>query len=159
MKALLARIPWYGKLMLGLSLIFLIGSLGFYGATLTSAHTIDGSATPGQREHYRWTGSELQLEATERLDPTTCYVDHDGGGQQVVALAGTKQPGVHDQNLSFAGDATITCTRSVNAYAGSSIDRRDFTRSSSYRGAAVALVLVPLLFLGVIRVLRRAARG
>ena len=156
---LLGRLPWYGKLMLGLSVIFLIGSLGFYGATVGSAHTIDGSATPSQREQYRWTGSELQLEATERQDSTTCYVNHDGGGQQAVHLAGTKQPGTHEQNLSFTGDATITCTHSVDAYAGSSIDRRDFTRSSSYKGAAVALVVAPLLFIGVIKLLRRAARG
>ncbi|HEY7049756.1 MAG TPA: hypothetical protein VH373_21240 [Jatrophihabitantaceae bacterium] len=156
---LLGRVPWYGKLLLGLSVLFLIGSIGFYGATLSSAHTIDGSATPSQREQYRWTSGELQLEATERQDPTTCYVNHDGGGQQVVQLAGTKQPGTHEQTLSFAGDATVSCTRSVNAYVGSSVNRRDFTRSSSYKGAAVALVLVPLLFIGVIKLLRRAARG
>lgn len=155
MKSLLARIPWYGKLMLALSLIFLIGSVGFYGATITSAHTIDGSVTPGQREHYRWTGGELELEATERQDTTTCYV----GANRVVQLAGTKRPGVHRQTLPFGGDATVTCTRSVNAYAGSSIDRRDFSRSSAFRGAAVALVVVPLLLLVVIKVLRVAARG
>jgi hypothetical protein len=156
---LLGRFSWYGKLLIGLSVLFLIGSIGFYGATLSSAHTIDGSASPGQREHYRWTGSELQLEATERQDPTTCYVNHDGGGQQVVRLAGTKQPGTHQQTLSFTGAATITCTHTVNAYVGSSINRRDFTRSSSYKGAALALILVPLLFIGVIKLLRRAARG
>jgi hypothetical protein len=76
-----------------------------------------------------------------------------------VQLAGTKRPGVHRQTLSFGGDATVTCTRSVNAYAGSSIERRDFSRSSAFRGAAVALVVVPLLLIVVIKVLRVAARG
>lgn len=150
-----SRIPWYGKLLLSLSAIFLIGSIGFYGASITSGHTIDGSASPSHREHYRWTGGELQLEATERRDSTTCFVS-DG---RTVQLAGTKEPGTHRENLSFNGDATVTCTRSVNAYTGSSVKRRDFSRSSTFRGAAVALIVVPLLLWGVIKVLRIAARG
>jgi hypothetical protein len=157
--ALLGRFPWYGKLLVGLSAIFLIGSIGFYGASLTSGHTIDGSSSPSQREHYRWTGGELQLEATERRDPTTCFVTNDGGGQRTVRLAGTKQSGTHRQNLAFSGTATITCTRSVTAYTGSSIKRRDFSRSNTFRRAAVALIVVPLIFLGLIKVLRIAARG
>lgn len=156
--SLLGRFPWYGKLLIGLSVIFLIGSIGFYGASLTGGHTIDGSSSPSQREHYRWTGGDLQLEAMERRDPTTCFVTN-GGGQRTVRLAGTKQDGVHRQTLSFTGTATVSCTRSVNAYTGSSIKRRDFSRSSAFRGAAVALIVVPLLFLGVIKVLRIAARG
>ena len=157
--SLLGRFPWYGKLLLGLSAIFLIGSIGFYGASLTSGHTIDGSSSSSHREHYRWTGGELQLEATERQDSTTCYVNHDGGGQRTVQLAGTKRSGTHRQNLSFSGDATVSCTRTVTAYTGSGVGRRDFSRSGAFRGAAVALIVVPLLFLGVIRVLRIAARG
>jgi hypothetical protein len=153
--ALFGKVPWCGKALVGLSAIFLIGSIGFYGASITSGHTIDGSSTPSRREHYRWTSGELQLEATERRDPTTCFVS-DG---RTVHLAGTKQSGTHRQNLSFAGAATVTCTRSVTAYTGSSVKRRDFSRSNTFRGAAVALIVVPLIFLGVIRVLRIAARG
>ena len=156
---MLSRIPWYGKLLISLSAIFLIGSIGFYGASLTSGHTIDGSSSPSHREHYRWTGGQLQLEANERQDSTTCFVANDGGGQRTVQLAGTKRPGTHRQNLSFTGAATVTCTRSVTAYTGSSVKRRDFSRSSAFRGAAVALIVVPLLFLGLIKVLRIAARG
>ena len=153
------RIPWYGKLLIGLSAIFLIGSIGFYGASLTYGHTIDGSAAPSQREHYRWTSGELQLEATERQDATTCFVANDGGGQRTVQLTGTKSTGTHRQNLSFTGDSTVTCTRSVNAYTGSSVGRRDYSRSAAFRGTAVALILVPLALWGVIKVLRVAARG
>jgi len=104
-------------------------------------------------------GGKLQLEATERQDSTTCYVNHDGGGQRTVQLAGTKRSGTHRQNLSFSGDATVSCTRTVTAYTGSGVGRRDFSRSGAFRGGAVALVVVPLVFLGVIRVLRIAARG
>jgi hypothetical protein len=149
------RIPWYGKLLISLSAIFLIGSIGFYGASITSGHTIDGSSSPSHREHYRWTGGKLQLESTERRDTTTCFIS-DG---RTVQLAGTKEAGTHRQNLSFNGDATVTCTRSVNAYTGSSVTRRDYSRSSAFRGTAVALIVVPLILIGVIKVLRVAARG
>ena len=157
--SLLGRVPWYGKLLVGLSAVFLIGSIGFYGASITGGHTIDGSSAASHRAHYRWTGGQLQLEATERQDSTTCYVDHDGSGQRVVQLAGTKRSGTHRQNLSFTGAATVTCTRTVNAYNGSGVGRRDFSRSGAFRGAAVALIVVPLVFLGLIRMLRIAARG
>jgi hypothetical protein len=150
-----SRVPWYGKLLISLSAIFLIASIGFYGASLTSGHTIDGSSSPSHREHYRWTGGELQLEATERRDPTTCFVS-DG---RTVQLAGTKESGTHRQNLSFGGEATVTCTRTVTAYTGSAISRRTYGRSAAFRGAAVALILVPLILWGVIKVLRIAARG
>ena len=153
-----SRVPWYGKLLVSLSVIFLIGSIGFYGASITSGHTIDGSSSPSQREHYRWTGGELQLEATERRDATTCFIA-GGDGSRTVELAGTKESGTHRQTLSFTGDATVTCTRSVNAYTGSSVKRRDFSRSATFRGAAVALIVVPRIFLGLIKVLRVAARG
>jgi len=155
---MLRKIPWYGRLLLGASLVFLIASVGFYGAALTSGHTIDGSSSPGQREVYRWTGGQVQLEATERQDATTCYVRR-GGGQRVVTLAGTKRSGTHRVTLSFGGPATITCTRSVTAYTGSAIERRDFSRSATFRGAAVALVVVPLAFWLMIRMLRREQRG
>jgi hypothetical protein len=151
------RVPWYGKVLVGLSAIFLIGSIGFYGASITSGHTIDGSSSPSHREHYRWTGGELQLEATERRDATTCFIS--GGGQRTVQLAGTKESGTHRQNLSFTGDATVTCTRSVTAYTGASVGRRDYSRSDAFRGTAVALIVVPLILIGVIKVLRVAARG
>jgi hypothetical protein len=153
-----SRIPWYGKLLIGLSAIFLIGSIGFYGASITSGHTIDGSSSPSHRERYRWTGGELQLEATDRRDATTCFIS-GGGGQRTVHLVGTKETGTHRQNLGFTGDATVTCTRSVNAYTGSSVGRRDYSRSSAFRGTAVALIVVPLILIGVVKVLRVAARG
>jgi hypothetical protein len=157
--SLLSRLPWYGKWLLGLSVVFLIASAGVLGASITRGHTVDGSSSPSHREHYRWTGSQLQLEATERQDPTTCYVDYDGGGRRAVELAGTKRGGAHQQTLSFAGDATVACTRTVDAYTGSAIGHRDFSRSATFRGAAVGLVVVPLLFYGAIRLLLRAARG
>lgn len=153
--SLLRRVPWYGKLLLGVSVLFLLVSIGFYGAALGGGKTVKGSSSPNAREQYRWTGGQVQLEATERQEPTTCYI----GNQRAVHLAGTKRSGTHQVTLSYSAPATITCTRDVTAYTGSAIDRRDFSRSAAFRGAAVALIVVPLAFWGVIRVLRRAARG
>lgn len=154
--SVLRRVPWYGKVLLGVSAVFLLASIGFYGAALAGGQTIKGSSSPSHREQYRWTsGGKVQLEATERQDPTTCYV----GDQRVVHLAGTKRSGTHRVTLPYSGPATITCTRTVTAYTGSAVDRRDFSRSAAFRGAALALIVVPLAFWFVIRVLRRAARG
>lgn len=161
MKSLLLKLPIYGRILLGLSAALLVCALGFYGAARYGGETVKGSPDPHEQHPFHWAAGTLMLENSERRRPATCYLRPARSTQRSITLAARDDGGSHGRKIDpwFSGSATVTCTRTVTAYTGSQIKRREFSQSPSFLVGTAVLVAAPVvafLFIGTSRLFSRS---
>lgn len=156
------KLPVYGKILVGLAVLFLVITGGYYAIIRFSSSTIYSNTH--SNSSYEWTGGNLALQNDSKTNDVYCSITPKGGASQSELVPTQLAKSYVSTRITqvepwFTGAADVTCNGTVSAWQGGSASQWSFISSVWYKVLAIVLILLPLIAFIVIGAARRKRTG
>ncbi|NKQ57519.1 hypothetical protein HFP15_32115 [Amycolatopsis sp. K13G38] len=163
------KLPGYGKVLVGIAVLFLILNIAAYAwgsFSSTRIQSSTGKLRGSSAATYHWTGGTLLLDNPSNSKPAFCEITAaPGAAPQRVSVPNQSKRSLSTRRYAEvgSGSGTVTCSGGddtyINARGGTSATVWKFVNSWTFRVVGALLVIIPIviaLFIGATRRRQRA---